>query len=199
MTKHPKKAAPPTKSSGRKRRTTAKRTKRQSASFDIDVNSVVQANGPPVRSQAPLARKTERKGQLGHQFAALPIKEEAGETVVMLVTSRETGRWVLPKGWEEKRLTGAKLAAKEAYEEAGIVGETMSKPIGSYRYAKQLPEGRSLECVVKVFPMRVHELLDTWPESQQRRRQWFTLAEAALHVKEAGLVTMFLKLASRRF
>ncbi len=64
-----------------------------------------------------------KNGQtLARQCAALAIKQEDGETLVMLVTSRDTGRWVLPKGWAEKRLTGAKLSEKEAYEEAGIVG-----------------------------------------------------------------------------
>lgn len=137
-----------------------------------------------------MASKLKVREGLGQQFAALPFKQEAGETLVMLVTSRETGRWVLPKGWAEKKLTGPQLAAKEAYEEAGIVGVATNNSIGSYHYAKQLPAGRQLECLVKVFPLRVTGLLDTWPEAQQRRREWFTPAQAARIVNEAELVEM---------
>ena len=75
--------------------------------------------------------KLKRGEVLARQFAALPVKEEGGETLVMLVTSRGSGRWVLPKGWAEKRLTGAQLAAKEAFEEAGIVGDTQTTSVGA--------------------------------------------------------------------
>ena len=114
----------------------------------------------------------------------------------MLVTSRETGRWVLPKGWAEKRLTGAQVATKEAFEEAGILGETQPEPIGAYRYVERMPKGRAVECTVKVFPLKVVALLDTWPEVRQRRREWFTLEEAATQVEEGKLMTMLLHLAA---
>ena len=143
----------------------------------------------------------------GRQFAALPFLRRQGETVVMLVTSRETHRWVLPKGWAQKRLNGPELAAKEAFEEAGLVGEPAPDPVGSYRYLQQrLPagrcrslqqrHGRALPCDVDVFPLRVARLLDDWPERRQRERRWFTLAEAAMAVEEGGLVTLLLRLAA---
>jgi 8-oxo-dGTP pyrophosphatase MutT (NUDIX family) len=113
----------------------------------------------------------------------------------MLVTSRETGRWVLPKGWAEKALNGPQLAAKEAYEEAGILGEVGAAPVGSYEYVKRLPKGKTRDCAVDVFPMRVDHLLDEWPERKQRKRQWFTLAQAAMAVDEGDLVTLLLRLA----
>jgi 8-oxo-dGTP pyrophosphatase MutT (NUDIX family) len=143
-----------------------------------------------------MAGKLRRKGKLGQQVAALPLKEEDGETLVLLVTSRETGRWVLPKGWAEKRLSGGKLAAKEAYEEAGIEGEVIGGRVGSYTYLKRLRREKTIECRVDVFPMRVSRLLDKWPEAKQRRREWFTLAQAALQVEEGELVTMLLHLAA---
>ena len=132
----------------------------------------------------------------GRQFAALPFLRKKGETMVMLVTSRETHRWVLPKGWAEKRLTGPELAAKEAFEEAGLVGEIAQDPVGSYGYLKRLPGGRTLPCDVDVFPLRVERLLDDWPERRQRERRWFTLAEAAMAVEEGGLVALLLRLAA---
>lgn len=142
-----------------------------------------------------MPHKSKRKQRPGRQFAALPVRDENGEMQVLLVTSRETGRWVLPKGWQEKHLTGPELAAKEAYEEAGIVGAVQDEPIGSYGYLKRLPKGNLKPCHVEVFPMRVDNLLDTWPEAQQRRREWFTFAQAAMNVDEAELVELFLKLA----
>lgn len=131
----------------------------------------------------------------GRQCAALPFKEEGGETLVMLITSRDTGRWILPKGWCEKRLSEPELAAKEAYEEAGIVGQISPTPIFSYRYTKRLPIA-SKECSVNIYPLRVTELLLDWPEAHQRRREWLTLAQAALHIDDCELVTVLLSLAA---
>ena len=143
-----------------------------------------------------MARKAKLKGGIGRQFAALPMKVDGDETLVLLVTSRDTGRWVLPKGWAEKHLSGKALAAKEAYEEAGIRGQVTGGSIGSYTYDKQLPGGKAVECLVDVFPMRVSRLLSKWPEAKQRRREWFTLAQAAMLVDESELVEMFLLLAA---
>ena len=133
----------------------------------------------------------------GRQCAALPFKEEDGETLVMLITSRETGRWILPKGWAEKRLTEAELAAKEAYEEAGIIGQISPMPISCYHYTKRMPVETKI-CAVNIYPLRVTQLLDDWKEVHQRRRQWFTLAQAALHVDDGELVTILLSLVAPR-
>lgn len=114
----------------------------------------------------------------------------------MLVTSRETRRWVLPKGWIEKGLSGHALAAKEAYEEAGAVGQASPDPVGQYGYLKRISKRRSVECDVLVFPMRVERPLDDWPERGQRTRQWFTLAQAAMAVDEGDLAILLTRLAA---
>lgn len=131
----------------------------------------------------------------GRQCAALPFVFRGGKLRVLLVTSRETGRWVLPKGWTEKRLALHALAAKEAFEEAGVVGQVERRPIGRYRYLKRGPRDRVTPCSVRVFPLRVDRLLDDWPERRERQRRWFGLAEAAMAVEEGGLVTLLLGLA----
>jgi len=131
----------------------------------------------------------------GRQFAALPFMQRERQTVVMLVTSRETGRWVLPKGWAEKGSTGPELAAKEAFEEAGILGEVAAEPVGTYGYTKRLTGAREVTCEVEVFPLRVDCLLDDWPERTQRKREWFTPAQAAMAVAEGDLATLLLRLA----
>ncbi|RYY17473.1 MAG: NUDIX hydrolase [Alphaproteobacteria bacterium] len=130
------------------------------------------------------------------QYAGLPLQERDGETCVLLVTSRETHRWVLPKGWGEKGLTGAQVAAKEAFEEAGIQGSASDTPVGRYRYTKRLRKGQSVDCEVEVYPLMVDALLPDWPERTQRCREWFTLAQAALVIDDGELVPLLLRLAA---
>ena len=113
----------------------------------------------------------------------------------MLVTSRDTGRWVLPKGWAEKELSCPQVAEKEAFEEAGIVGVIQRKKMATYSYWKRLPKKRGVTCNVDVFAMRVTELLDDWPEKTQRERKWFTPGQAAMEVEEEELILLLLELA----
>jgi 8-oxo-dGTP pyrophosphatase MutT (NUDIX family) len=109
---------------------------------------------------------------------------------VLLITSRETQPWVLPKGWAEKGLTGAEFACKEAFEEAGIIGRTRETAVGSYDYRKRLADGSHRRCKVSVFPMTVDQELDDWPERGEWRRQWFTPDEAAALVAERELAEL---------
>ncbi|RVU07660.1 DUF47 family protein [Novosphingobium umbonatum] len=106
---------------------------------------------------------------------------------MLLVTSRGTGRWVLPKGNPMKGLAPHAAAAQEAFEEAGLEGAVCPSPLGDYRYRKQLKSGASLLVKVRVFPLAVTSELDDWPEAGQRTRQWFALSEAADLVDETEL------------
>ena len=125
------------------------------------------------------------------QIAALPYRTTGpvlDSTVeVMLVTSRETKRWVLPKGNRIKGLSPHAGAAQEAQEEAGVVGSVCPTPLGSYRYRKLVRSGASLMVEVVVFPFAVTEELDDWPEREQRTRRWFPLGQAIDAVDEADL------------
>lgn len=132
------------------------------------------------------------------QCAALPLSRDGGELRVMLVTSRETRRWVLPKGWVEKRHSPSAQAAREAYEEAGIRGRIAPVAFGHYTYRKRLPNGSSVPCEVAVYPLEVEQLLDRWPEAAERERRWFTPEEAAEAVQEGDLGTLLLSLATRQ-
>jgi 8-oxo-dGTP pyrophosphatase MutT (NUDIX family) len=122
------------------------------------------------------------------QFAALPWRiSEGGRREVMLLTTRETHRWMIPKGWPMKGRKPAEVASQEAYEEAGLVGEIVGKrPLGIFHYEKQLAR-KSRLCQVRVFSFRVERQLDDWPEKQQRETKWFDAAEAATLVEEDGL------------
>ena len=121
-------------------------------------------------------------------FAALPYRiDEEGPPRIMAVTSRETRRWVIPKGWAIRDLKPHQVAAREAYEEAGLVGRIISKkPIGSLHYEKLRPDNRRL-CQVWVFLPQVDDQLDDWPEKGQRETRWFDPTEAASLVDESGL------------
>jgi 8-oxo-dGTP pyrophosphatase MutT (NUDIX family) len=122
------------------------------------------------------------------QFAALPWRiGEGGRRQVMLVTSRERGRWVIPKGWPMKGRKPSEVAREEAYEEAGLIGRIVGKrPLGSFHYQKQLTRSVRL-CQVRVFSFRVESQLEDWPEKGQRETKWFDPSEAATLVEEVGL------------
>ena len=122
------------------------------------------------------------------QFAALPWRRLAdGHVEVLLITSRETRRWVIPKGWPMPDRTPAQAAAQEAYEEAGVVGEPAGKPIGVYVYDKRLRDGALQPVEVSVFPLEVFVEQLGFPEHGQRERLWTRPAEAAERVDEPQL------------
>jgi 8-oxo-dGTP pyrophosphatase MutT (NUDIX family) len=122
------------------------------------------------------------------QCAALPFAfDEQGEIIVLLVTSRETRRWVLPKGWRERGEPPFVTAAREAYEEAGAIGTVSEAPVGTYTYEKKLRSGRRVRCAVDVFPLAVQERLPRWPEQDERVAIWVQPSVAAMLVQEPDL------------
>ena len=121
------------------------------------------------------------------QVAALPVRlTKNGKIEVLLITSRETRRWVIPKGWPSKTLSDHRMAAREAEEEAGVVGKVGAKPIGLYNYVKRLP-GESVDVEVSVYLLLVRRQMSRWPERKQRKREWFAIKEAARRVDEPEL------------
>lgn len=122
------------------------------------------------------------------QVAALPWRVgEDGEAQMLLVTSRGTGRWVLPKGWPERREPLHAAAAREAAEEAGVSGTVAEREVGRFYYGKAMPSGSQWRCEVRVYPLRVETVADKWPERKQRTRRWFSPEEAAALVDETDL------------
>lgn len=124
------------------------------------------------------------------QAAALPWRRDAdGAVQVLLITSRETRRWVIPKGWPIKGLKAPKTAAREALEEAGVEG-SVAKKIGVFHYDKRLSSGRVQRVRVGVYPLKVEVELDAWPESQERVRLWTSPDDAASLVLESELAEL---------
>ena len=126
------------------------------------------------------------------QVGALPLTTgEDGSVRVLLVTSRETRRWVIPKGWPMKDRRTYEAAAREALEEAGLIGRPGKDPIGSYTYIKRR-NTRSDSCRVDVYALEVRRQLIAWREKGQRELQWFTLEDAASVVEEPELAALLL-------
>ena len=122
------------------------------------------------------------------QFGALCWRLGPAGVEVLLITSRDTGRWVIPKGWPISGLTPEASAAREAWEEAGVEGQPDPQCLGQYCYDKGLGAERApLPCQVAVYGVQVAALSDRFPEKKQRRRKWFSPDKAARKVAEPGL------------
>jgi 8-oxo-dGTP pyrophosphatase MutT (NUDIX family) len=125
------------------------------------------------------------------QIAALCWRAGKSGAEVLLISSRETGRWVIPKGWPMDGRSAPEAAAIEAWEEAGVKGQIATAKLGHFTYDKTLKRDTknesSLPCIVEVFPLQVEKLATDFPEQRQRRRKWFAPDKAARRVAEAEL------------
>jgi 8-oxo-dGTP pyrophosphatase MutT (NUDIX family) len=130
------------------------------------------------------------------QYAALPFRMVDGQPQIMLVTSRETRRWILPKGKPEKNVPARDVAAQEGYEEAGLVGSISVKPVGSFPSTKRLRSGEEVATRVRVYMLLPVRELDEWPEKSQRDRRWLSPSEAVLLASEPGLADFLLRFAA---
>lgn len=131
------------------------------------------------------------------QVAALPLRlAKNGSIEILLVTSRDTGRWIIPKGWTSKRLKDCKAAAREARQEAGVKGKILREAIGTYRYIKrELGNGALVE--VRVFLLKVSKRCKRWPEKRERRQAWFDIEDATSRVSDPELSIIISMLQER--
>lgn len=136
-----------------------------------------------------MARRT-----IAEQSAVLAWRRRKRGLRILLVTSLETRRWVLPKGNVEDGLTPRESALREAFEEAGIEGDAADREIGAYLYRKDDSKGGGLRRVA-VFPMQVSRVLDDWPEKDRRRREWMSPEHAAAAVAEKKLAKIIARFA----
>jgi len=137
--------------------------------------------------QLPISIRASHKSDVRSQFAALCYRIRRGKPEILMITSRGSGRWIVPKGWPIDGLTPAASAAQEAWEEAGVVGTTYDRCLGLYSYNKVLEDGSGLPCVAMVYPIKVKSLAKDFPEKGQRVRQWMTPKKAASLVAEPEL------------
>jgi 8-oxo-dGTP pyrophosphatase MutT (NUDIX family) len=124
----------------------------------------------------------------GKQVAALCWRaSDQGGAEILLITSLNSKRWILPKGWLMEGLSAAESAAREAFEEAGVAGKIDGKTIGSYHYLKERKDGGGVPCRVDVFALQVTAQMEEWPEKGAREIAWLPLEQAAVRVSEPGL------------
>jgi 8-oxo-dGTP pyrophosphatase MutT (NUDIX family) len=132
------------------------------------------------------------------QYAALPYRmNDRTQPEVMLVTSRETRRWIIPKGWPHMGKAPHRSAAREAFEEAGVVGAVSRQSVGSFSYEKRLKKGGVVACEVLVFALEVKRQSKEWPEKRERKVRWLSAKVAAKTVQDRELGKIIRRLARR--
>lgn len=141
----------------------------------------------PFIKQLPISVRTGRKSDVRTQFAALCYRIYQGKLQILLITSRRSGRWIVPKGWPMDGKTPAECAMQEAWEEAGVTGKTQDRCLGLYSYNKLVDDKSGMPCVAMLFPVLVKSLSNDFPEAGQRHRKWFSLKKAAQQVTEPEL------------
>ncbi|MEM1233593.1 MAG: NUDIX hydrolase [Pseudomonadota bacterium] len=138
-------------------------------------------------NQLPLSIQASSKRESRSQFAALPYRVVDDALQILLVTSRRTRRWILPKGWPEDGLTPGECAAKEAWEEAGVTGKAYDICLGVYSFEKVIAEADDLPVLGLVYPLKIKKVHSSWPEAKDRRRKWFRPRKAASAVESREL------------
>jgi 8-oxo-dGTP pyrophosphatase MutT (NUDIX family) len=131
------------------------------------------------------------KTDLRTQFAALCYRIKADKVQFCIVTSRRSGRWIVPKGWPMNGETPMDAAATEAFEEAGVRGKISPRPVGVFSYYKVRSENE-LPCMAVVYPLKVKKVLKRWPEDKERTRKWVSRKKAAAMVDNPELGNIIL-------
>lgn len=133
------------------------------------------------------------------QFAALCYRrtKKEGRLEILLLTSRDTGRWVIPKGWPMGSKAAHIVAETEAREEAGVKGIVEHEPLGCFGYAKTMDEGMVLPCEVQVHALEVTGSAKDFKEKGERKLDWVSPQVAAERVAEPGLKKIILAFAQR--
>lgn len=134
-------------------------------------------------------RKLE-ENSIREQYAALCYRVVQGKIRILLITSRGTKRWIVPKGWPMDKKAPHEAALTEAAEEAGVIGRVSRDPIGHYTYYKLMDDGREIPCVGTLFPVHVRLLRAEYPEANERDRKWFSRKKAAKKVDEPELAEL---------
>jgi len=149
--------------------------------------SLIEQSSPTLRFPP------DQLAEVRTQFAALCYRVVKEKPQFLLITSRGTGRWIVPKGWPMTGRTAPACALREAYEEAGVIGHAATTPLGVYPYMKLLDDGLEVPCAALVFPVRVSALRADFPEAGERDRRWFRRKKAARKVGEPALSHMILE------
>ncbi|MEM9636975.1 MAG: NUDIX hydrolase [Pseudomonadota bacterium] len=137
--------------------------------------------------QLPISLSGAGKRDVRTQFAALCYRLRKGKLQVLMITSRGSKRWIVPKGWPMDGRTPAASAVQEAWEEAGVRGQSDGRCLGIFSYSKEAEDLGALPCLAMVYAVQVETLADDYPEAGQRERKWMSRKKAARLVDEPEL------------
>lgn len=153
-----------------------------------------EGGGGPVNlhkvKQEPINLMSASKSDVRTQFAALCFRVVDGKTRILLITSRGSGRWIIPRGWPMDHKTPCEAALTEAWEESGVRGKGYEVSLGLYSYTRVIGDGEPTPCVAMVYPVKVKKMSKDYPEKGQRRRKWFSPKKAAEMVDEPELANI---------
>lgn len=141
----------------------------------------------PMIKQLPLSLGRAKKADVRTQFAALCYRVNNDKVQLLLVTSRGTRRWIIPKGWPIDGKTPGDSAAQEAWEEAGVIGRANQRPLGMYSYNKQMGDDDGMPVAAMVYAVKVKTLRKDFPEAAERKRKWVSPKKAAKMVESPEL------------
>lgn len=148
--------------------------------------------------QLPLSVEITDKRDMRTQFAALCYRVKDDKTQVLMITSRRTGRWIIPKGWPMDGKTPGDCALTEAWEEAGVKGKVTGGCLALYTYVKSMGGEDPLPCAVMVYPVKVKSLEKTYPEQSERKRKWLSPKAASKLADEPELAHLLRKFDAKR-
>ena len=151
-------------------------------------------------SKIKIRRRSDKSNfadKVFHQIGALCFMKLDGKPLILLITSRRSKRWIIPKGWKLDKLSNRKSAALEAWEEAGVQGRVFSRAIGSYYYRKRGFDDEFYTCSVSVFPIKVAKMKKNFPEKGERKYKWVSPPKAVAMVTEPELKTLIKKWAKK--
>lgn len=151
----------------------------------------------PHLARLAVHAETMLHGELAEQFGAICVRLRADHKVeVLLITTRQTQRWIIPKGWPIKGLKPHEVAEREAWEEAGVKGSAKEDPFGYYTYLKVLDAENTIPSMVQVHILEVKKICGKFPEAKQRTTQWLPPLEAASCVWEPELKGLISRLVN---
>ncbi|AFY35322.1 NUDIX hydrolase [Calothrix sp. PCC 7507] len=129
---------------------------------------------------------SRKVSKIFQQSGVIPYRIQNGRIEVLLITTRDRQRWVIPKGGISNGMSPHDSAAKEAWEEAGVMGQVNINELGIYKYRKR---GNIYQ--VKMYLLAVVMVSEDYPEASQRQRQWLELSKAIAQIQTAALKHIF--------
>ncbi|KAK4162235.1 NUDIX hydrolase domain-like protein [Cladorrhinum sp. PSN259] len=140
------------------------------------------ASGSSRSMESRTGRTKQRYNAKGERLVAGVVPLTADKHYVMLIQSTRRKGWVLPKGGWESDEECDEAAAREAWEEAGIV-VTIDYDLGEIKETNPRKKHKE-RSLYRFYEATVTSEELEWPEKEKRERKWFTFSEAKEILKD---------------